>query len=160
MMGRLWLVLAAGTALLAACGSGGGTGGRPVEIATTPLAGTIGGATWTLVSAESSAFLSDGETSFFVTAYAEAVTPCAGAGGSTNGNELLLEIPKTAGDYSVSLSLPQTFYLAATSNNLVATSGRLRVDEVTPTSLRGGAHFAFDAYNEVDGVFTVAICPP
>jgi hypothetical protein len=35
----------------------------------------------------------------------------------------------------------------------------MRVDEVTETSLRGGAHFAFDGYNQVDGTFTVTICP-
>ena len=134
--------------------------GGTIDIATTPLAGTIGGAPWTLVSAESSAFLSKDSPTFFVTAYAEAVTPCTGAASSITGNELLLNIPKIAGDYRVNQSLSQTFYLRASNLNLAATTdGRIRVDQVTGTTVSGGAHVRFDANNEVDGVFTVPLCP-
>ena len=154
VMGRSLLVLAAGLVVFAGCGSGA------VEIAMTPLAGRIGGASWTLVSAESSAFLSDGQPTFFVTASAETVTACAGGGSSISGDQLILNVPKSTGDYRLSLSLSETFYVRASNDNLVATTGRIRVDEVTATSLRGGAHFAFDGNNEVDGEFSVSICPP
>ena len=146
------------TLVLALLASGcGGT----IDIASTPLAGTIGGEPWSLVSAESSAFLSKDSPTFFVTAYAVAVTPCAGAASSATGNELLLNIPKTAGDYRVNPSLSQTFYLRASNLNLAATTnGRIRVDQVTATMVSGGAHVAFDGANEVDGVFSVPLCPP
>ncbi len=150
------------TLVLALATSGGalfasGCGGS-IDIAMTPLAGVIGGAPWALASAESSAFLSDGSPTFFVTAYAESVTPCTGAGGSVTSNELILNIPKTAGDYRLSLGLSQTFYVRSTGNNLVATSGGLRVDQVTATTVSGGAHFSFDGNNQVNGLFTVPLC--
>src|SRR5437016_3407971 len=90
----LSLSLFASGAVLLTSGCGGS-----IEIATTPLAGVVGGTPWTLVSAESNAFLSKDSPTFFVTAYAEPRTPCSGAGSSVTGDELLLNIPKIAGDY-------------------------------------------------------------
>ena len=59
-----------------------------------------------------------------------------------------MNIPKTAGDYSAqAVELAQTFYLQATGVNLVATRAGCVVDEVTETTLRGGAHFEFDSDN-------------
>jgi hypothetical protein len=130
-----------------------------IEIATTPLAGVVGGTPWTLASAESSAFLSEGSPTFYVTAYAESLTPCTGAGASVTGNLLLLNVPKTPGDFLLSPGLSQTFYVRANNLNLTATDGRIRVDKVDDSSVSGGAHFRFDGSNEVDGVFTVPICP-
>lgn len=139
--------------LAAACSTG------PVEISAQPLAGLVGGARWTLVSAETNAFLSANSPTFFVSAYAEALTACTAAGGISTGNRLILNLPKTAGDYPLSDSLNQTFYLAATSANYVTTQGRVVVDEVTTTTIRAQAHLRFDDANEVDGNFSVTICP-
>jgi hypothetical protein len=143
-------------ALLVAAGAAGC--GGSVEIAMTPLAGTIGGVPWTLASAESSAFLSDGSPTFFVTAYGQSLAACVGAASSATGNELILNVPKTKGDYVLSLSLTQTFYVRSTGSNLVSAAGRMRVDQVTDTLISGGAHFAFDGDNEVNGVFTATVC--
>jgi len=108
-----------------------------------------------------SAFLSDGQPTFFVTASAETVTACAGAGSSISGNQLILNVPKSTGDYRLSLSLSETFYVRASNDNLVATTGRMRVDEVTATSLRWRRPFRpSTGNNEVDGEFSVSICPP
>jgi hypothetical protein len=139
--------------LAAACSSG------PVEISNQPLAGVIGGAAWTLASAESNAFLSANSPTFFVSAYGQALTACTGGGSAANGNRLILNIPKTAGDYPLSDTLNQTFYVAAGSTNYVTTQGRVVVDEVTTTTIRAQAHFRFDDANQVDGHFAVTICP-
>jgi hypothetical protein len=139
--------------LAAACSIG------PVEISTQPLAGVIGGAAWTLGSAETNAFLSANSPTFFVSAFGEALTACTRAGSTSNGNRLILNIPKTAGDYPLSDSLNQTFYLAAKNTNYVTTQGRVVVDQVTTTTIRAQAHFRFDDANQVDGQFAVTVCP-
>jgi hypothetical protein len=78
-----------------------------------------------------------------------------------------LHLPKAPGDYSMSWSLNATFVIViegtetevAETENLVATRGRLVVEEATQTSVRGGAHIVFDADNEVSGKFQIAVCP-
>src|SRR5688500_13877851 len=93
----------AGTAMalgLAACGGG-------YEIATTPLAGNVGGQPWTFVAGHTNAFLSEGETDFFAEFYAEAYTPCAFS--TPQGNHLIVAVPKSPGDYDFSTSLNMTF---------------------------------------------------
>jgi hypothetical protein len=138
--------------LVCACSTG------PIEISTEPLSGVIGGANWTLASADTDAFLSARSDTFFATGYGEALTPCTGAGSASNGNRLILNIPKTAGDYVLSGSLNQTFYVPAGNTNYVSTEGRMIVEEVTATRIRASAHFRFDVANEVDGQFAVTIC--
>jgi hypothetical protein len=130
----------------------------PVEISDQPLAGQIGGAEWTLGSAETNAVLSADFSTFFVAAYGQALAPCTGAGSATSGNQLILSIPKVAGEYPLGLALKQTFYVPATNTNYVSSLGRLVVHEVTSTTISAGAHFLFDQANEVDGQFTVTIC--
>ena len=137
--------------LVAACSTG------PVEISARPLAGVVGGAPWTLVSAETDPYLSANSETFFVSASAEALTACTDA--VSTGNSLILSIPKTAGDYPLSDSFKQTFYLAAANVNYVTTLGRVVVDEVTTTTIRAQAHVRFDDANEVDGNFSATICP-
>ena len=147
LAGMLALSLAA-----AACASG------PIAISSEPLAGTIGGSEWTLASAETNATLSANSPTFVARAYAEALPACTGAGSAANGNGLILNLPRTAGDYRVGESLSQTFYMTAGNTNYVATQGRVIVEEVTTTTIRAGAHFRFDDANEVDGQFAVTIC--
>ncbi len=124
------------------------------EIAATPLAGEVGGQPWTLVLGHTSAFLSEGEDDFFATLYPTTFTACGFS--EPGGPHLLVAIPKEPGDYELDLGLNMTFYDGET--NLVATDGRIVVDEVTATRVTGGLHARYDGDNEVDGRFDVTIC--
>lgn len=155
------LVLGVVACALSGCGgsdSGGNEngGGGSVEIASGPLTGKVGGATWTIASAQTDAFLSD-EEGFWVDAYAENVATCGAFG---NGNHLILSVPKTLGTHRLSLSLNGTFVVeGAETDNLVATQGAIRVDEVTSAIVRGGLTMSFDANNSVSGEFEAVVCP-
>jgi hypothetical protein len=133
----------------------GACGGDDFDIPTTPLAGTVGGQPWTFVAGETDAFLSDGEDDFFASFYAETFTAC-GFGGPS-GNHLIVAVPKEVGDYDFSLSQNMTF-VVGDSQNLVTTEGRIVVDEVTATVVRGGLHGTLDDDNEVSGRFELTIC--
>jgi hypothetical protein len=149
----LLAVAALALGLAGACGAG------TLSIATTPMAGRIGGQDWTLGTAESVAFLSKDDL-FFIHGYAETFAPCTGAGDLIISNQLILNLPKTAGDYALSLDLSETFSVPSTNHSYIATQGRIIVDEVTATTVRGGGHFQFDGDNVVDGQFVAQICPP
>lgn len=129
--------------------------GSSTEIADTPLAGRVAGQPWTFVAGETNAFLSDGEPDFFAELYPSAYTACGF--GAPDGPHLILSVPKEPGEYEFGLSLNMTFY--ADGANLIATEGAIRVDEVTATTVTGGVHGIFDGGNEVDGVFSLSICP-
>ncbi len=137
--------------LVAGCSTG------PVEISNSPLSGHIGGTSWSFGSAESSAFLSTSDQ-FFVSAYAEVVTPCAG--NQVHTNQLILNVPRAPGDYQLGSGLTETFYVQDTMVNYFATTGRIVVNQVSATMISAGAHFLFDGNNEVDGQFQAQICPP
>jgi hypothetical protein len=141
------------TGMMLAAGCGGDDG---VEIATTPLAGTINGEAWTFKSGETDAFLSEGDDNFFAELYGEDVEACGFGGGG--GSHILGAVPKVAGEYDLSLALNVTFSYGD-SENLVATEGRIVVDDVSATELHGAMHAIYDDANEVDGTFTLTICP-
>lgn len=137
--------------LSAACG--GGDGDFVIDDA--ELSGAVGGQAWTFVSGDTDFFLSDGEDDFFATLYASEVTPCGF--GSPEGDFLIVAVPKEPGEYGFGLSQNMTFVVGE-SQNLVATSGVIRVDEVTDTLVRGGLHGVFDGENEVSGTFEITVC--
>lgn len=154
------LVLGAMTLALSACGgsddAGDDPGGGPVEIASGPVTGKVGGAAWTLATAQTDAFLSEDDT-FWIDAYAENVASCDAFG---SGNSLILNVPKTLGTHPLSLSLNATFVVEGTeTENLIATQGAIRVDEITSAMVRGGVTMTFDANNSVSGEFQAAVCP-
>jgi hypothetical protein len=147
--------------LASGCGSDGtGGGNNTVAISSGILAGKVGGQPWSLVSAFTDSFLSEGQSEFFVTAYAEQVDGCESSVGS-NINRMILLIPKDPGDYALGHPLTATFVVdpGGTNQNLFATKGRIVVDEVTATSVRGGAAIDYDANNQVNGQFQVSVCP-
>ena len=147
----LWVrILGMGLAALAAgCGSGS------TVISSQPLSGKLGGQPWTFMTAETSYPTSD---RYWVDAHAESFTPCTGSAPFT-ADELLMNFPMAIGNYAVTLDLSQTFYIAATNDNLVATSGEIDITDITATTITGGAKFAYNADNSVDGQFQVTICP-
>jgi hypothetical protein len=144
-----------GSVVLGCAGCGGGV----FDVAQVPLAGKVGGQAWSLGTIQTNAFLSASSDTFFVEAFPETFTPCTGDTSGATGNRVIMNIPKQAGTYALSFAFTQTFYVQASSLNLAATRGRILVEEVTDTMIRGGAHFEFDADNAVNGQFQTPICP-
>jgi hypothetical protein len=139
------------------CGDDGsdGNGGESATIATGAVTGKVGGQPWTLATAQVDAFLSD--QNFWVDLSAEALASCNDFG---SGNALILTVPKNVGTYSLSLMLNGTFVVegGAQTENLIATQGSLRVDEVTSALVRGGVNMTYDADNSVSGEFEAIVC--
>jgi hypothetical protein len=159
-----WCLGICAACLTSGCGDGGGQadGASSTPIQNSVLAGFVGGKPWSLATADTDAFLSeDDPSSFFVTAYAEPAAPCETPIGGTGSNELILLVPKTVGDYALSFERAATFVIdpGGANQNLIATRGRIVVDEVTATSVRGGAAIELNANNTVNGQFQVNICP-
>ena len=144
--------------LLAGCGSGDdGDDTGSAMIASGTLTGKVGGVIWTLAAAQTDSFLSD-DTEFWVDLYLAAPTGCGSQG---TGNSVILTVPNKLGSHALSLQLNGTFVLDnAAQDNLVATDGAIRVDEITDTRIRGGVTMTFDTANSISGEFEATICPP
>jgi hypothetical protein len=138
-------------------GGCGNSGGGSTTISSQPLSGKIGGQPWTFMTGETNSSLSTA-SQYWVDAYGESFTPCTGYP-STNADEIIMNLPMSVGNHAVSFNLIQTFYIAATNDNLGATSGEIDITEITATTITGGANFAYDANNSVDGQFQLTICP-
>ena len=119
------------------------------------LTGTVGGQAWTFQMGHTDAFLSEGEDDFFATLYPSTFTTCGFS--EPGGNHLIVSIPKAPGKYPMSLSQNMTF-VVGDSNNLIGTNGRIEVDEVTATTIKGGMVAQYDGQNEVNGRFEITIC--
>jgi hypothetical protein len=149
-------VIAAG---LTGCGGAGGGGG---SVSAQPLAGMINGQPWTFVAGQTDAFLSSTGDKYFADLYdAPITTPCSIADPAGSIGHLILNIPKTAGHYPLSLSLNQTFsYQDAkgTYQNDIATSGTLDVTSISATEIVGGVNMAYGTNDSVDGQFTISVC--
>jgi len=144
--------------LLAGCGDDGGDGdgGGSASIASGNLTGKVGGMSWTLAGAQTDAFFSD-ETEFWVDLYSAAPPACGSSGA---GSSVILTVPNKVGSYPLSFQRNGTFVLDnANQDNLVATEGSLRVDEITSTLVRGGVTMTYDAANSISGEFAATICP-
>jgi hypothetical protein len=131
-----------------------GCAANRVDLASTNLAGTVSGQAWSFQAGNTNAFLSQGQDDFFATFYPTAFTAC---GTEPNGRSLIVSVPKVVGDFDMGLSRNMTFVEG--SNNLVATEGRVRVDSVTATTVVGALHGIYNDANEVNGTFTITICP-
>jgi hypothetical protein len=137
------------TLSLAACTVETGTSIDP-----TPLAGTVGGQTWTFQAGQTNAFLSEGEPDFFATFYPVAFDECGFS--EPSGPHIIVAIPKAPGEYEMDFSRNMTF--VADDDNLVTFDGKIVIDEVTTTTVRGGLAGSYDFDNEVSGTFEIAIC--
>jgi len=144
---------------LCALGCSSGGEGESFSVGSGPLSGKIGGESWTFGAGQTDSFLSDDEQ-LFASLYAESFSTC-GTGAEPSSRHLILNIPPRSGDYQLSLVLTATFVIprGSDTDNLGATRGRLVVEEVTDTLVKGKAHVIFDGANEVDGAFQVARCP-
>jgi len=146
MRARVWCL---GLLMMAGCGD--------VSISNQPLSGKIGGNAWTFGTGETDSSLSTTD-SLFVNLYPGSFTTCAFAA-PLDTDLVTLMIPTKPGSYDLSLQQNATLYVASSSNNYVATSGRLQVNSVTATTVSAGLHATYDGSNEVDGQFQATICP-
>lgn len=142
--------------LLAACG--GDDAGSDEPIAQQNLTGLVAGQPWELVAGEINAFLSEGEDDYFASLYAAEYEECGF--GAPEGPFLIVSIPKELGEKNLSLGQNMTFVQDnAENDNFVGTRGKIRVDEITETTVTGALRASFDSENEVEGELTVTICP-
>lgn len=130
-------------------------GGSSVDIATTPLAGTVGGQPWTFKTGNTNFFLSEGEDDYFATLYAEEFEACGFE--PTGVPHLIVSIPKAPGDYDMGLMLNMTFVVG--DENLIGFDGRIVVETSDATRVTGGLYGSYDGDNEVNGTFDVTVCP-
>ena len=152
-MKTAWLAMLAALGC-AACSSDDDTGSGP-PISDGPLAGVVGGKLWSFRSGETNPQQSQGDPRFWGEAYAEATAACSA---TPTLDFLILNVPREVGSYDLGFDLTATFVIQP-SDNLGATKGRLVVEEITASSIRGGANIEFDPQNKVNGHFTLAICP-
>jgi hypothetical protein len=152
-----WIACAVGLVMLGC--SGGDDSGDNVAIVDGPLSGTVGGESWTVVRAETNPFLSEGEPDYWTDLYATGGTACE-TGSLGGGHHLILQAPREPGEYRLSFRYTATFVIEGEIfENLIATTGRVVIEEVTTSTIRGGAFIRFDADNSVNGRFQITICP-
>lgn len=137
-------------AVLTACAADSGS----ADLKDSPLAGTVGGKTWTFQAGDTDAFLSKDEPDFFATLFPATFTACGFS--QPAGDHLIVSIPKTPVEYPMSLSRNMTFVVG--NDNKIAVDGTIVVDEVTASSIKGGIVASFDSSNEVNGRFEIPIC--
>ena len=143
-------------ALVFAAGCGGGSSGGGATISSQILSGKIGGAAWSLGTAESDSSLSTSDQ-YFVTMFPDTFTAC-GFGAPTTSNELIVNLPRKVGSYNLGLALSVTFSIPP-SDNLVTFNGHIVIDAVTATTISGGMNVTRDAGNSVNGQFQATVCP-
>jgi hypothetical protein len=121
----------------------------------TTLSGSVDGQSWTFVSGYTDSFLSAGSDNYYAVLAPYSVTPCTSS--SPTGPHLIVAVPKVQGDYTMNLSRNMTF--VDSSINDIAIDGRVVVSTTSSTSLSGGLRGNYDAFNDVNGQFTLTICP-
>ena len=125
------------------------------EIDPGALMGMVSGQTWTFAAGSTDGFLSEGQDDFFAVLYPSTYTACGFS--EPSGPHLIVAVPKTPGDYPMSLSRNMTF--TDGSDNKIATDGRIVVDSVTADHVTGGLVGTYDDSNTVSGQFDLTICP-
>lgn len=145
--------------LLAGCGSmTQEVDAGPTPVATTPLQGTVGGASWTAVSATASGsqgfnpgdkWVDIGAGTFDCTAFVP-------------DSDIIVNVPWVEGAYALSFSKNLTFVVREADGgieNKVATSGRVEVisaPDAGTATLRIRAKF--DEANSIEGQIDVSVC--
>lgn len=138
----------------------GADGGQIEEIKTTVLDGVIKGDAWTFMSGRAKIDqFRPGRLvlNFWETSEAD---PC-NVFFPTSSRNLITSIPKTVGSYELGNEMNVTFsYQSASegSANLIATTGRMIVDEVTSDSVKGRFVAVYDDQNAVNGTFSLPLC--
>jgi len=142
------------SAALVGCATDDGDSMSTTEIQSSPVTGMVGGKAWTFQAGHTDAFLSEGDDDFFATLFPATFTACGFS--EPAGDHLIIAVPKTVGDYPMSLARNMTFVVG--SDNKIAIDGHIEVTEVTATKLKGGIAAKFDAQNSINGTFELTIC--
>lgn len=141
--------------LAPACGAPEEDEDEPPAFSDEPLAGVVGGAAWTFAGGDSDSFLSDADSVFAVFSGA-AFAACVD---NVDGPQLLTSLPRAPGVVELGFSSQQTVTFSPESGeNLAATDGAIRIDEVSDTAISGAIVAEYDDDNAVDGVFTITVC--
>ncbi len=136
-----------------------------VTITDQPLEGDIKGDAWSFVSGDASLYDdSPEELSFTLTATTE--DEC-NVTYSEAPVRILFSAPNQVGEWALDInSQTITVYTDVDAMNYVASTGNLRIDEITDTTVTGGLHLyiedVFDDSDnnviELDGTFTANLC--
>lgn len=157
MTNRLMKSLAlAATLLVAACGPGDDDD-ETYEVSSSALSGSIGGETFEFKSGYAEDKFDDGE--LWVELHMQEVEdPCDPFAYESSPHIIISTTPEPK-DVSLSLQNNITFAYqdGDTSQNDIATTGRLIIDSADGETLTGGLYAIMNA-NEVDGQFEVPIC--
>jgi hypothetical protein len=159
----LVVLAAVPSATTAACGGDGdGSGVTGATVANQPLSGMINNQPWTFVSGQTDPSFQLQPDLYSATLFDKQITStCTDLEPPDADRQLLLNIPKAVGTYTLSIDLNQTFsYTDAqgTPQNDVATSGVLEVTSLTNTTLRGGVRMHFRTADSVEGQFEITVC--
>ncbi len=134
------------------------------EISSQTLTGTVNGESFTAVSGTAEDVFDDGE--YWISIHGAEPKdgdPCGFQAYEIGAPEIIATVPAEAGDYEVGFlgdSVGVTFAFQSDdgeSENYVATSGRLIIEEIADGVVRGGL-IASTEDHEADGQFEVTIC--
>lgn len=147
--------LFAALAMLATVGCGNDS---DFTIPSQEVAGTVNGASWTVVGAY--AELDEAAGTVRIELHEDAdFDPCSYA--SPEGNSLFFTVPSEPGRHELSLSLSggqtATFY-DGMGGNVIATEGVIEIDDVTDDQVAGGLNIEAGDGNAVAGVFAADRC--
>lgn len=151
------------------CGKGSGGGGGDdagsTDYAATPLAGTIAGATWTYGSGRvKPRDISTGEADFGSFELFSEVVPdlCKVIVHEPADKKMVLfSTAMKVGEVQLGLKTRTvTLYDNSTgqNSNVIASTGKLALDEVATGAIKGRLYATFDENNTVNGTFTVEKC--
>jgi hypothetical protein len=129
-----------------------------------PLQGSINGQPWTYSSGQASPGFEDDE--FSIDIYTGAPDPCAGFGDPDDAEDrkILASIPDTPGEYDLGWgedSHTITFFYSTEEHpamNVIATEGKLVIDEITDQTISGGLAAQYDSDNKANGRFELTRC--
>lgn len=160
LLGTLMSVVACSKKDVNVNSEAGRNNGQIEEIKTTVLDGVIKGDAWTFMSGR--AKIDQFRPGRLVLDFWETSEgdPC-NVFFPTSSRKLITSVPKKVGSYDFGNEMNVTFsYQSATegSANLIATNGRLVVDEVTADSVSGRVVALYDDKNSVNGAFSIPLC--
>jgi len=138
---------------------GCGNDDKDFTIPSQEVAGTVNGASWTLVGAYAELDEADGTVRIELHEDAD-FDPCSYA--SPEGNSLFFTVPAEPGRHELSLSFSgggqtATFY-DGMGSNVIATEGVIEIDDVTDDQVAGGLNIEAGDDNAVAGMFAADRC--
>jgi len=119
--------------------------------------GKIGGGAWKVLAGKAE----DAGDSFSVTLYGEALADACADDSAATGDRVLLSLPKTVSTVDVDITKLQVITMVDMPDamNYVSGAGKMAVTAVSATEVSGGLVASFNEDNEVNGKFTIPVCP-